>query len=171
MVKIMNDCIEMITLKHSALFQRAPGYTLEQLQRISEREHHELNKLEEILINYQASHRQSELDEFAHHCQTASDRLLFRLIRHSKPLKDFLSQPTYNSLWEDRIERQGLQDSMTNTTLAFHQWENNFLTSHYKTWQKSRHSNHAMAQSLKDKLELSHALISNTDKLHAILVQ
>ncbi|MAR84234.1 MAG: hypothetical protein CMF55_05530 [Legionellales bacterium] len=171
MGKSLNDCIEMTILRHSPLFQPAPGYTLEQLQKISEEELNELTKLENILIEHQTSHRYSELHEFSHYCQSASDRLLFRLMSHSKPLKEFLSQSIYNDLWENRIEEQDLRKSMINTTSTFEQWENNFLTTHYKPWQNSHHANHSMAQSLKDKLALSHALLSSSNEPRTILAQ
>ena len=171
MGKSFNDCIEMTILRHSPVFQSAPGYTLEQLQKISEEELHELTKLENILIEHQTSHRYSELHEFAHYCQSASDRLLFRLMSHSKPLKNFLSQSIYNDLWQNRIEGQDLSETMVNTTSAFEQWENNFLTTHYKPWQNSRYSNHSMAQSLKDKLALSHALLLNSHEPQTTIVQ
>lgn len=171
MGKSLNDCIEMTILRQSPLFQSAPGYTLEQLQKISEEELHELTKLENILIEHQTYHRYSELHEFAHYCQRASDRLLFRLMSQSKPLKDFLSQSIYNDLWQNRIEEQDLSEPMLNTTSAFEQWENNFLSTHYKPWQNSRYANHSMVQSLKDKLALSQALTSCSNESRAILAQ
>ena len=161
MEQVFEHCIEMTARHKPSLFEIAPGYTLEQLQSITPEESKQLNKLESILTQHQTLQKHTELNQFARYCQTASDRILFRMMSHSSPLKRFLSQPAYNALWENRLERQGLSDLINPSISAFSQWENAFLKSHYEPWQSSPHASHSTVNSLKVRMDETQAVIDS----------
>ena len=147
-------------IKRPSIFRSAPGYTLEQLESISDNELEKLKSFETLLKQYQASGKNNELDEFAQYCQTASDRFLYRIISHSTPLKDFLSQPSYETLWHDRLIVHGITEQTHHKTSSFSRWETGFLISQYERWKNSQYANHSMVQPLK--LKVDEMIHSNT---------
>ena len=162
MRKDFSESIEMTILNTTLIFYSAPGYTLEQLLSITDQELKQLSQLEIILKQHQIMNKTRQLNEFAHYCQTASDRVLFRIMSHSKPLKTFLSESIYQPLWHHRLRKQGVLAQMDDTILPSQQWESMFLTTHYAPWKNSRYADHLMVQPLKKKIEEAiHSNITN----------
>ncbi len=145
---------ELLQQHTPCLFVRSPGLTLESLIHLDHEYKNKLTGIEKDINNAKRDNDPVTLNQIAvYFCYRANEITLFQMLSNSSTLRDLLTSPQYNHLWEQRIQSPTPSARDTDALPLFNQWQLDFLKRHYEPWERSPYANHEAVQPLKNVIQ------------------